>query len=76
MFTRGVMLRLGFRGKAGERGEGIGEVELARPGAALFSTEKLCDAGLQKNRWVSVQFADESGRPIGDEHLVGRCVRA
>ena len=76
VFNRGATVRLGFRGKDGRAGEGVGGVDLVRAGTALFSAEKLCDAGLQNNRWVSVQFADESGRPIGDEHLVGRCVRA
>ena len=76
-FSRGVVVRLGVHGsRNGASGalEGGSELPLLRPGMALYSPEKTLEGSGPSSTWVSVRFLDTAGRPIGEEHVVGRCV--
>jgi len=76
--TRGVTVRLGFRSseqKSGGTGESVTDFPLIRPGMTFYNREKTLEGGLTGSPWISVLFMGEGGRPIGEEQLVGRCVR-
>jgi hypothetical protein len=70
VFARGVSLRAGFETRAGAR---TCELTLARPGLALYAPEKTLQGASPSSTWVSVRFEDGGGRPLGDEHVIGRC---
>jgi len=75
-FPRGVFLRLGFRSLGGERtGRDESELQLVRPGMSLYSPARVLGSGVPGTSWLAVRFTDGGGVPIGDETLVGRCVR-
>ena len=79
IFSRGVIVQLGFRplDSSAERiGEGATDVLLIRPGMSFCSPDRTLEGGLAENLWISVLFIDGMGCPIGEEHVVGRCVLA
>ena len=75
-FARGVLVFLGFRPPDGDRAplEGVRELTLVAPGQSLAGPEKTLEGMGPSGTWVSVRFNEPAGRPIGEEHVVGRCV--
>jgi hypothetical protein len=76
IFTQGLDVRLDFN-PVGARGEALPDgtrVQLIGPGTTLYSAEKVLESSLPGSSWVSIQFIDSEGCPIGEEVLVGRCV--
>src|SRR5262245_31509175 len=77
VFARGVTLRLGFHPRhagADAGGAGACELPLVRAGFALYAPEKTLEGSGPASAWVSLRFDDRQGRPIGEEHVIGRRV--
>ncbi|HKQ56941.1 MAG TPA: hypothetical protein VJY35_03650 [Candidatus Eisenbacteria bacterium] len=51
------------------------DIPLLHPGLAFYSPERSIEGRRPGACWVSVSFHDGSGRPSGDERVLGRCVR-
>jgi hypothetical protein len=51
------------------------DIPLLHPGLAFYSPERPIEGHRPGACWVSVSFHDGSGRPSGDEQVLGRCVR-
>lgn len=75
-FARGVLVFLGFRRPHDGHAplEGVRELTLVEPGRALDGPEQTLEGMGPTGTWVSVRFNEPTGRPIGGEHVVGRCV--
>ena len=52
------------------------DLPLVPPGFAPAATERTLEGAGPASTWVSMRFDDGMGRPIGDEHVVSRCVPA
>lgn len=77
--TRGVTMRVASRGseeRLGARRLGVVQFPLVGPGMSFYSRENFIKASSAHNPWVSVLLLGDRGRQIGEEQLVGRCVRA
>ena len=73
IFTKGLDARLDFPAAGARETDGT-RIQLIGPGTTLYSAEKTLEGSLPGSSWVSIQFIDSEGSPIGDEVLVGRCV--
>lgn len=76
VMTRGVTLQLGSRPLASlseGSSEDVTELQVMRPGTALYLPEKVVESGRADHTWVALQFTDATGRAIDVEQVVGRC---
>jgi len=70
-FPRGVIGRIEPGVDVERRVRPASELPLVSPGAMFFFYERFVESGLAGDPWVSMQFMDERGAPIGEEHPVG-----
>ena len=70
-FPRGVIGRIEPGAGVERRVRPVSELPLVSPGAMFFFYERFVESGLAGDPWVSMQFMDERGTPIGEEHPVG-----
>jgi hypothetical protein len=71
VFPRGVFGRIDPGPSAERQHRPAPDLPLVSPGAMFFFYERNVESGLPGDPWVSMQFMDERGTPIGEEHPVG-----